>query len=197
MADRVTVSNLALSLLGEDDQLRDPDEDTHAARSIRAVWDAVRRKVLRKGEFNFSIERHSLASDAAATADSIFPYSYAFPLPQGFIRLIEILDPALAITDYKLEKRRILASAAGPLRIRCVVDVPEVGDWDDLFVDAFAHRLGYQIAERITGDRSRKADCWNGYLKGIGETIGVDAVENPPEEPIEDDWVLARAGWGP
>ncbi len=192
MADRASVSNLAMQLLGEDDQLIDPDEDTHAARTIRAVWDMVRRATLREGEFNFSIIRASLPSDATLTADELWPYSFGFPLPDGFIRLLEVLEPQSIIDAYEIEKGRIVANTSGPVRIRCVVDVVETGRWDDSFVNAFAHRLAYQTAERITGDRSRKADCWAGYRQAIGKAVNVDATENPPVVPFEDDWITAR-----
>jgi hypothetical protein len=192
MADRVTISNQALSLLGEDDQMIDPDEDTHAARTIRAVWDVVRKATLREGEFNFSIVRASLSSNAALTADDLYPYSFGFPLPDGFQRLVEVLDPPSIRGAYEIEKVGLVANTNGPVRIRYVEDVPETGRWDGSFVNAFAHRLAYQICERITGDRSRKNDCWAGYRAAIGKAIGVDAVENPPVETVEDDWITAR-----
>lgn len=188
MADIVSISNLTLSLLG-DDQIRDPDEATHAARTVKAPWDLVRQTVLREGEFNFSIKRAELPSVAVAVP---YGYSYSYALPTGFIRLLEILDPPFDRDSYSLEGGKILADTAGPLYIRYVEDVPEVGRWDSLFVTAFAHRLAYTIAERITADRARKADCWQGYRQAIKEAIGADAVENPPVEQEESSWVEAR-----
>jgi len=192
MADRVTISNQALSLLGEDDQLIDPDDDTHAARTIRSVWDVVRQAVLREGEFNFAIVRATLPSDAGLSADDLYPYSYGFPLPDAFLRLVEVLDPPGITGSYEIEGGRIVADTTGPVRIRYVQDVPETGRWDSTFVNAFAHRLAYQIAERITGDRSRKADCWSGFKQAMGKAIGVDSVENPPVVTEEDDWITCR-----
>jgi hypothetical protein len=122
VADYVTVANLALSKLGEDDQIRDPDQDSHAARSVRAVWGSIRRATL-----------------------------------VVFIR-----------------------------------DVVEVGNWDDLFVEAFAAHLAFQIADRITGDRGRKSDCWGEYRKRVKDAAGVDAKEDPPENAYESSWVTAR-----
>jgi hypothetical protein len=96
VADYVTVANLALSKLGEDDQLRDPDQDSHAARSVLAVWAPVRRAVLRKGNFNFSMTRAELAAQAPTSLGYQSPYPFAnrFPVPADFVRLVEILDPA-------------------------------------------------------------------------------------------------------
>lgn len=198
MADYVTVANLALSKLGEDDQLRDPDQDSHAARSVRAVWDPMRRAVFRKGKFNCSMTRAELAAQAPASLGYRSPYPFAnrFPVPADFLRLVEVLDPADVRESYKFERKAILADTAGPVFIRYVADIVEVGDWDDLFVQAFAARLAFQIADRITGDRGRKADCWAEYKAAIGDAAGVDAKEDPPEEAYDSSWVTARFGGG-
>lgn len=189
MADYVTVANYSLSLLGENDQIRDPDEDSHAARTIRAAWDVVRQAVLRDALFNFSISRDELAAVAGAVP---YPFQSAFALPDGFLRLIEILDPACTRDTYSLEGGRILADTAGPLYIRCVKDVTDVGLWDALFVDAFAKRLAFQVGDRITGDRGRKNDAWAAYRAAIGPAKHADAMENPPIVPDEDPWIMAR-----
>lgn len=194
MADYVTVANLALSKLGEDDQIRDPDQDSHAARSVRAVWDAIRRGVLRSGKFNFAMTRAELAAEASTSLGYRSPYPFAnrFPVPSDCIRLVEVLAPATVRERYKYERKAVLADSDGPLFIRYVADVTEIGDWDDQFVEAFAARLAFQIADRITGDRARKADCWAEYRKAIKDAAGTDAKEDPPEEPYESSWVTAR-----
>lgn len=194
MADYVTVANLALSKLGEDDQLRDPDQDSHAARSVRAVWTPVRRAVLRKGNFNFAMARAELAAQAPTALGyrSPYPYTNRFPVPADFVRLVEVLDPAEIREHYNFERKAILANTDGPVFVRYVGDVEDVGDWDDLFVEAFAARLAYQIADRITGDRGRKADCWNEWRDAIGKAGGVDAKEDPPIDAYDSSWVTAR-----
>ena len=53
-------------------------------------------------------------------------------------------------------------------------------------------KLGFQVADRVTGDRGRKQDCWAEYEANISAATRVDAMENPPEELEESDWVLAR-----
>jgi hypothetical protein len=193
VTDLVTVWNLALSKLGEDDQVRDPDQDSHAARSIRAVHAAVRRMVLRKGKFNFSMTRAELVAQAPGpTVPSAYPFEARFPLPSDFIRLVEVIEPASVRADYKIERGAILADTVGPVYIRYVADIAETALWDDLFVEAYASRLAFQIADRITGDRGRKADCWNNWKAAIADASGVDAKEDPPE-PFEDSsWVNAR-----
>jgi hypothetical protein len=198
VADYVTVANLALSKLGEDDQLRDPNQDSHAARSVAAVWDPIRRAVLRKGNFNFAMTRAQLAAQASSSLGYLDPYPFAnrFPVPEDLVRLTEVLDPVDIRESYKFERRAILADTDGPVFIRYVADIVNVGDWDDLFVQAFAARLAFQIADRITGDRGRKSDCWAEYRATIADAGGVDAKEDPPEEAYDSSWVTARFAGG-
>lgn len=190
MADYCSVANLAMSLIGEDDQIRDPEEDSHAARSVRAVWDDVRRAVLRRGKWNFATLRADIAAQVGGP--SSYPYENRFPMPDGFLRLVEVLGPDSIRQSYKFEANAVLADCTGPVYVAYITDVELIGLWDTAFINAFAHRLAYHVADRITGDRGRKADAWTGYLKAVAEAAGVDAKEDPPTVPEEDDWILAR-----
>ena len=195
MVDRVSVSNLVLSKLGDEDQLTDPDDDRKAARAIKAVWDIVRDVVLRAHLWNFAVRQASLTSaDPAPT----FIYTHSFPLPADFLRLDPSqMEPWSVRENYQLQGRRLLlASTPGPILIRYVARIEEVGDWDALFVEAFACRLAYQIADRITGDMNRKGECWRSYTLAMSEAKGVDGRENPPEPPVDSSWVTARYDGG-
>lgn len=194
MADIPTIANLAMQKLGEEDQLTSLDEDRTAARAMRVVWDSMRRMVLRRGKFNFSIRRRELAAQAiiSPTWSSPYPYSNRFPMAANFLRLIEIIEPAAIVANYKLEGGAVLADTDGPVWVRVVEDIADTTQWDDLFVEAFAFRLAFQVADRITGDRGRKADCWAGYSKAISLAAGVDAKEDPPEPFVDSSWIEAR-----
>lgn len=194
MVDRVSVSNLVLSKLGDEDQLTDPDDDRKAARAIKAVWDIVRDVVLRAHPWNFAVRQASLTSSDPAPE---FIYSHGFQLPTGFLRLDPSqMEPWSVREHYQIEGGRLLASTPGPILIRYVARIEEVGNWDPLFIEAFACRLAYQIADRITGDMSRKAECWRAYVQAMAEAKGVDGRENPPEAPIDSSWVTARYDGG-
>ncbi|MCA0211391.1 MAG: hypothetical protein LCH74_20220 [Proteobacteria bacterium] len=193
--DRVEISNLALSKLGEDDQLIDPDDDTKPARSIKAVWNSVRDAVLRRHLWNFAMKRALLSRLVAAPA---FGFAHQYQLPDDFIRLdIDELDTNV-LRKWSLEgSRRLLCDATGPIEVRYVARIAETGDWDALFVEAFACRLAFQVCDRLTGDRGRKQDCWSSYVSAIREATGVDGRENPPVDMMDSSWVTARHEGGP
>lgn len=191
MASFVTIANLAASKLGEDDQMASPDDDTHLARSVRAVWDQERRAALRDHPWNFAIRRDRLAASASIVSD---PFAFAYPLPADCVRLLDVAG--WSRDSYQLEGRAVLADSAGPVAVRYVADVTEPALWDDLFVEAFACRLAYQVADRITGDRGRKSDAWGGYQDALAQAKRVDARENPGVQWEPTGWELARFGYG-
>lgn len=192
MAAYVDVVNLCASKLGEDDQLRSPDDDTHIGRSVKAVWNIVRRATLRAHTWNFARTRKSIPSDAAA---SIVGGDYAYPLPSDYIRMVDLIDYC-DIKTFNIESQNILFHASGPLRIRYIRDVVETAYWDDLFVEAMASRLAFQVADRITGDRGRKSDAWNDFKAAISTAKKVNAQDRGKIEEEASDWELARYGYG-
>ncbi|WEK43644.1 MAG: hypothetical protein P0Y64_02080 [Candidatus Sphingomonas colombiensis] len=189
MADFVTIANLAASSLGEDDQLRSPDDDTHLSRSVKAVWDVERQAAIRDHSWNFAIRRAALARVADQDAT---PYAAAYRMPATSLRLIEVLGYERG--QYQLEGPFILSSAAAPLRIRYLIDVPEPAEWDALFAKVFAMRVAWQIADRITGDTNRVQLAERKYRAALSEAKRVDARENP-QVPFEPGaWELSRGG---
>lgn len=193
MSSYVTIANLAASKIGEDDQLRSPDDDTHLGRTVKAVFDAVRRAAIRDHKWNFAMQRRELA--AAALASVPYPWQSSFPLPADCLRMVELLNIS-SRRDYQLEGRAILANSAGPLYIRMLVDVTEPALWDDLFVEAFACRLAFQIGPRIVGSQFDKGTAWKVYQSALGDARRVDAEENPQQEFEPGSWETSRFAYG-
>ena len=143
MADFVTIANLAASSLGEDDQLRSPDDDTHLSRSVKAVWDVERQAAIRDHSWNFAMRRAALAQVVGQDAT---PYAAAYRVPATSLRLIEVLGHRRG--PYQLEGPFILSNAAAPLRIRYLIDVPEPAEWDAMFAKVFAMRIAWLRSSR-------------------------------------------------
>ena len=194
MTSYVTIANLAASKLGEDDQLRSPDDDTHLGRTVKAVFDPARRAALRDHSWNFAMRRRELAAESLRSVP--YPWQFSFPLPADALRLIEVLNLS-ARSDYQLEGRSILTNAGGPVYIRYLTDVTESALWDDLFVEAFACRLAFQIGHRIVGSAFDAGTAWKVYKSALADAKRVDARENP-QVPFEaSSWETARyAGAG-
>ena len=188
MADYVTIANMAASLIGEDDQIMSPEDDTHIGRTIAAVWDLCRQDAIRDGSWNCFMKRKGLAAEALDEVP--YPWGYSFPLPADCLRLIEVLN--LTDHEYQLEGRSILCNSAGPVYIRYLQDIREPNLWDSSFAVAFSRRLAFQIGTRIAGSSYDKAAGWKTYQEALSQAKRVYARENPPVVQEWTEWEAAR-----
>lgn len=198
MSDYVTIANLIGSKIGTDDQISSPDDDTHIARTIKAVWVPQRQAAIRDHSWNMATRREALS--AIANPGTIYPWSYAFELPTESLRLVEVINSEVR-ESYSLEGRRILANVLGPVYIRFLIDVPETGLWDGLFVEAFACRMAMQVGPRIAGSNFNLRAAEVAYEDALSAAKRTDARENPPIPQEVTPWEQARlqsggADWG-
>ncbi|MFX8473978.1 hypothetical protein ABTL69_19475, partial [Acinetobacter baumannii] len=70
----------------------------------------------------------------------------------------------------------------GPLYVRGVRDVPEMGQWSDDAAEAFGLRLAWKCGPKIAGSAFDKQAAGQAYRAAPGEAGHVDAIENPPME---------------
>ena len=200
---RVAISNLALQKIGASDRVTAPDQRSQAAEAIAVAWDQVRRGTIAGGEkaaprWNFATRLALVPARALPPGTTLAGgWRAAFPLPDGCLRVIEPLSARTGRIGWRVAGGEVLADVAGPLELEYLVDVEEPTLWSPLFVETFAARLGFQIADRVTGDRGRKQDCWAEYEANLLAAAKVDAREDPPVETDESDWVLARGGFDP
>lgn len=193
----VEIANLATGFFGEDDQIREPNEDSKPARSVRAVWRKVRRFVLTKANWSHALRRQNLSARTASDEFPLIDFEYAFPLPADFVRLVKIIEPRAARDSYSLERgpkgREILTNYAGPLQIQYVSDVEDPALWSEEYTEVFAMRLAYQVADRLSGSARRKEDARVAYMKALRDAMGGDARQQAPREHGSTPWNEARS----
>jgi len=197
----VSIANLTLQKIGADDQLADPDESSHVARTLRASWDLIRKVCLRELTPTCAKRRIELPAREITALRPVIGFTNAYPLPAGFLRLLEVLSPWSARDDYRLigddqsaGGAEILADCTGALGIEYVVDLVDPARWDALFLQSFADRLGCQIADRITCDLGRVRRCQADYDAARKAAGGADSKEQPPIETEDSSWITARSG---
>lgn len=146
-ASEVQAANGALVRIGEA-PLVSLDEDTLAARTIRAHFGAVRDALLRKHPWNFARRWLVLSQDPAAPAGA---FSKGYPLPADCLRVIGVKDASE--NDWCVEEGPTAPEeATAPLRATLYTDIPapnicytriapSVGQWDPLFLEVFELEL--------------------------------------------------------
>jgi hypothetical protein len=165
MLTYVPIGNTALQHLGEADRITDPNEDRKPARAIKTGWEPTRLFILAEAHWSFASRTVELA---ARPDDPEWPIALgrkAFPLPADLVSFIEIVEPCSLdeAESYTIEEgptgSELLADETGPITIRYVRDSKAIADparWPPAFIEAFAFRLAWQIADELAADKGRK-----------------------------------------
>lgn len=191
MASEIQVYKAAALGVGSETAITSPTDDRPLAKKIRAAWDLNRRAAIREGSWNFAARRERLPALASAPA---FGFDYQYQLPSGCLRLIEVQSGGnqLGADEYQLEGGKVLCNVTGPLDVRYLVDVTEAADWDDAFADAFGQRIAWKIGKSIAGSAFSEQDAEVKYRALLSAAKRVDAMENPPIDEAESEWITAR-----
>lgn len=185
----VSIANLALQKLGEP-TIVSLTEDSRNARSMNACFEAMRDRELRAYAWHFTKKRATLAPSSVAPE---FQYTYAFPLPSNYLRLIKF---ARAGSDWHLEQHEgalaILTNDGNALEIRYQAKVTDPTLFDPIFVDMLACKLAWHCCEQITQSNAKKDALMQEYVYHRAEARRTNAFEvTPPPQPV-DDWITAR-----
>lgn len=191
MADQTSVANLALMFIGSETRLLSIDDEKDAARSLKSVWDIERQAFIRSNSWNWATQRHALPAQAISVPP---PYAFSYRLPALAIRLISVLDGTGRdeISAYQQEGRSILTNVGAPLHVKCLMDVPEIAEWDPLAAQIFAGKLALTCGQRIAGSAFDRDLTLRRIREASSDAKSIDAMENPPIEQEESSWVTSR-----
>jgi hypothetical protein len=183
MTSDVSIANRALGKLGST-TIVSLTQDSPAARAINAIYTGVRRSEIRKHPWNFAKTRAQLAADADEPA---FDFGYQYRVPADCLRVLNKAD-----VDWKIEGQNILSNDGGPLEIIYLADITDPNVFDEAFIEAFASKLAYEIAEKLTSSSEKKKSAGEDYRFALSEARRTNAIERMSEDRIEDDWERAR-----
>lgn len=185
MADKTSIANRALSIIGSKRVSNIETTDTKPARVINEMYDEVRDAMLTLIPWNFAVKRTSLAPDGTAPS---WGWTYAYTPPADFMSLYRIrYNP-----KYEFEDNKILTDEGTTLYIKYIYKQTNEAKFSPLFAEALGARLGYEICEIITQSNTKKAKAYQNYLVKLDEAARVDSLENPLEDVLQDEWVTAR-----
>lgn len=199
----VAIANMALGHLGEDDTISAPDEESRAARLVATHWNTTRLFVLEEAAWSFASRTIELVQRADDPNWPIALNRKPFPLPADLVTLAEIVKPDLNDDDdeFAIEGgpvgSELLVEEDGPITIRYVRDGADIADparWSAAFVQAFAFRLAWQIADGMAADKGRKDRALSSYTAAIRKAQRVNARTKPFRRNPRSDWARARHG---
>jgi hypothetical protein len=199
---QIGIVNLALLNIGVG-SISALNEGTPQSIAANAAWEYVLNEVLEAKDWNFAKTRASLAVSDVTPVNN---WSYAYPLPSDFLRLVSDYkntskdDPAI----YPMEMPYIietLATGTSPnityitclftdydntsedLIITYIRKVTDPSKYTAHFITALAFRLAAQLAVSLTESRTKFSDMMQSYRAAI---VGADAL-NQTGNYLEDE----------
>lgn len=186
MASRVSIANLALTVLGAD-RITSLEDNSENARRLNAIFDYCLEDLLRAHPWNFAIIRRQLA---VLSTTPIFEYDYEFQLPGDCLRVIEVSDGTNLITDFKIEGRKLLADDSS-VSIKYIAKVIDPNQYTSQFIYVFASRLAAEIAYAVTNNKSTAEQMFQLYTARMQQAKETDAQESDSVNVIDQDlWTI-------
>ncbi len=186
MATKVSIANLALSLLGAN-RITTLEEDSENARRISAVYDDSLADLLRLHPWNFAIRRATLGQ-LSTTPE--FEYTYEFQLPSDCIRVIHVTDGTNTVSDYKIEGRKLLTDDDA-IKIKYISHITDPSQYDSQFIMVFAARLAMEVAYPITNQSGVTQTISNLYTERLEVAKQTDGQESSSiQEEDKDNWTI-------
>ena len=189
---KIQVWNLAIDMV-KDHPLQTVTDATPEARWLSRNYDHTVEMALRANLWSFAIETHQLNADAGFTATPNWIYRY--DIPNAAIRLV---PPTLGgkrgnpPIPYEFKGNKVFANYGPALYVDFVMNEPNVGRWDALFVQVVAASLAEGMAHRFTHKASYlqlAIDKKNEALEIADQT---NAFEAGMEQPEVYDIIRAR-----
>lgn len=182
----VGICNIALTALGET-PIASVDDPYKRAILCKARYDDVRRAMLRSHPWNCA---RKLANLPTALPQPSTLYSYSYPLPPDFMRMVEIVDDAYAAWDVVGD--RLLVNNDPPLAVLYIWDLQDPAKFDPLFVQAIGYSLAVELAQPLTQSTTKQQLVMRQLQDKMGDARTMGSQENSVKPWDMDVWLRAR-----
>jgi len=180
--DRVSITNLALSNLGEA-PIQNLSDDNARARIASARIDDVIRTVLRMHDWNSVMKRVALTK----IDDPLFGFNSTFQLPGDYIKVVEVYP----ISRYRVQAENILSNET-ELSLLYVFEPTDIGTLDVLLAEAIALKLATEISESLTGKDTLRDRLMQKYIMALQEARSANSKDKTPEHREDSTFWNAR-----
>lgn len=183
MATSIEICNIALDKLGAL-RISGFDQNTKESRACNLNYTNCRDQVMSEIPWTFAVKRATLAPDVDTPA---WEFSYAYTLPADCLHLIE-LD---GNPNYRKEGRKIYTDEGTSLNIKYIYRNENTSEYTPLFVNMLSTYLASTICESLTQDTTQRQLLMQEYMDAMDRAKGEDARNDPAQDIVEDDWVIA------
>jgi len=188
MSSRVSIANLALTVLGAD-RITSLEDNSENARRLNAIYDYCVEDVLRAHPWNFAVIRAQLALLSSTPA---FGYDYEYQLPTDCLRLLEINNGTTLLTEYKVEGRKVLCNY-DTVYCKYIGNVTDPNQYTSQFLFVLSSRLASELAYAITNNKALAEEVTSLYLSRLQQAKETDAQESDSVNVIDEDlWTIDK-----
>lgn len=184
MASEVDICNMGLSRIGED-PIISLTEDSKAARNCNLIYSDVRDSVLREHPWNFAVKRVELA---LLLTTPEFEFDFEHQLPSDCIRVMKTDDD---LTPFRIEGSKLLSNNSS-VKIEYIARISDTTQFDTLFTDAFADRLGADLAFNLSDNNALSQFMFQRAKDKIKQARSMDGQEGTPRSIEADQWLNVR-----
>ena len=188
MASKVSIANLALTILGAD-RITSLEDNAENAKRLTAIYDSTLEDVLRAHPWNFAIARIQLARLATTP---LYEYDYEYQLPGNCLRVLSVSDGTNIISDFKVEGRKLLCDDT-TIKIKYIANITDPNQYTSQFIYVLASRLAAEIAYAVTNNKATAEQMFELYLSRLQTAKETDAQESSSVEVLDEDlWTIEK-----
>lgn len=152
---RTSIVNMSLARFGAKriNSYEDSSDTKLEAIYCRLFFEQTAKALIRSHWWRFAKDRVALSQD---TTDPDPQWDYAFHLPNDFLRAVGVYDGSsliggLTTDSYELAGKRLLINASS-VNLKYIRWVPDVTEWDPLFVEVFVLHLAQRLVTPLSQD---------------------------------------------
>lgn len=193
MADKVTIVNRALSLLGAE-PITSLSDNTPEAQIASRFYDTSRKAILSEAPWDFALKRDELNQ----TTDTVEWYenqeNFIFQLPSDIIRIWRISSDSV---NWRIEQEYLICDS-DEVGILYVFDQTDTTKYSPSFVDAFADKLAADMCYAVINSNTEAKLLLEKYEgQSLPKATAINAQTGTPREVDDNLWSLAKYGFTP
>lgn len=170
----VEICNGALQKIGEA-RITSMTEDSKGARACNAVYDKIRKIVLRMYPWGFATKR---VITSPVSEEPAFEYTYAHALPSDFLRVVELFEYDDA---YRVEGRYLLCYSDA-ISLRYVYDIKDLTGADPLFTETLEWLIAHNISRYMTESDTIRQEASENFRKLFSYAKFVQSTDHSQRE---------------
>jgi hypothetical protein len=211
---QVSLCNKALARIGFGQSIAAITDSSAPARACESMYEDVRQSMLRERPWPFAQRYTTLALVAS---DPNPEWAYAYRYPASYLKIYRLINETgtiptsggtiydylgLTYTPSNLQQNAWQTGSDTQglliytdLKDAIAVgtwDVDDEGLWDPMFGDAFAWRLAYEIAPRLTKDAGVTDRALQMYEMAVQRAMASSLNEASPKDAQEDGFTASR-----